>query len=413
MIDGDCEARGAVATQEELSSTFSSTEQQTTSMQNFAGVTLNDSKWACKMCTYLNWPRSQRCVQCYTKKGAILETGSNEATIIAGRQQNFDSKALITNESFKRQELMANNVNNKMSLIKLAANIPTTSNNMTKSTDNIQGTTISRTKLAALPVSVSSSSNLEKSSNIYINATILNEESPLVAKSATTAITAIVDRTERSEGAEEDFINDYKKSKQSKQLCECIDETHISSSMIIASTTKESIAPTVANSNVNAKIQMTEQTTNTTKNNNMNMNMNNSNNHSNYSNNNHNHCISSSSSLSRCNSNNMDAEMNASNSAASAAAAAVMFNAERLSPLGAATAHMNLTVASMKQQQTNQQQLQQQQQHHQHYSNNQNQSNISNNQQNYHLSYMISKWSCNVSVFSILIKILRILIKLY
>lgn len=411
MIDGDCEARGAVATQEELSSTFSSTEQQTTSMQNFAGVTLNDSKWACKMCTYLNWPRSQRCVQCYTKKGAILETGSNEATIIAGRQQNFDSKALITNESFKRQELMANNVNNKMSLIKLAANIPTTSNNMTKSTDNIQGTTISRTKLAALPVSVSSSSNLEKSSNIYINATILNEESPLVAKSATTAITAIVDRTERSEGAEEDFINDYKKSKQSKQLCECIDETHISSSMIIASTTKESIAPTVANSNVNAKIQMTEQTTNTTKNNNMNMN--NSNNHSNYSNNNHNHCISSSSSLSRCNSNNMDAEMNASNSAASAAAAAVMFNAERLSPLGAATAHMNLTVASMKQQQTNQQQLQQQQQHHQHYSNNQNQSNISNNQQNYHLSYMISKWSCNVSVFSILIKILRILIKLY
>lgn len=411
MIDGDCEARGAVATQEELSSTFSSTEQQTTSMQNFAGVTLSDSKWACKMCTYLNWPRSQRCVQCYTKKGAILETGSNEATIIAGRQQNFDSKALITNESFKRQELMANNVNNKMSLIKLAANIPTTSNNMTKSTDNIQGTTISRTKLAALPVSVSSSSNLEKSSNIYINATILNEESPLVAKSATTAITAIVDRTERSEGAEEDFINDYKKSKQSKQLCECIDETHISSSMIIASTTKESIAPTVANSNVNAKIQMTEQTTNTTKNNNMNMN--NSNNHSNYSNNNHNHCISSSSSLSRCNSNNMDAEMNASNSAASAAAAAVMFNAERLSPLGAATAHMNLTVASMKQQQTNQQQLQQQQQHHQHYSNNQNQSNISNNQQNYHLSYMISKWSCNVSVFSILIKILRILIKLY
>lgn len=411
MIDGDCEARGAVATQEELSSTFSSTEQQTTSMQNFAGVTLNDSKWACKMCTYLNWPRSQRCVQCYTKKGAILETGSNEATIIAGRQQNFDSKALITNESLKRQELMANNVNNKMSLIKLAANIPTTSNNMTKSTDNIQGTTISRTKLAALPVSVSSSSNLEKSSNIYINATILNEESPLVAKSATTAITAIVDRTERSEGAEEDFINDYKKSKQSKQLCECIDETHISSSMIIASTTKESIAPTVANSNVNAKIQMTEQTTNTTKNNNMNMN--NSNNHSNYSNNNHNHCISSSSSLSRCNSNNMDAEMNASNSAASAAAAAVMFNAERLSPLGAATAHMNLTVASMKQQQTNQQQLQQQQQHHQHYSNNQNQSNISNNQQNYHLSYMISKWSCNVSVFSILIKILRILIKLY
>lgn len=42
--------------------------------QNLAGASTSDNKWACKMCTYLNWPRSLRCVQCYTKKGAVLET---------------------------------------------------------------------------------------------------------------------------------------------------------------------------------------------------------------------------------------------------------------------------------------------------------------------------------------------------
>lgn len=28
----------------------------------------NRAKWSCPNCTYLNWPRSQRCVQCYTKR---------------------------------------------------------------------------------------------------------------------------------------------------------------------------------------------------------------------------------------------------------------------------------------------------------------------------------------------------------
>ncbi|XP_037947775.1 ubiquitin thioesterase trabid [Teleopsis dalmanni] len=32
-----------------------------------------DAKWACKMCTYLNWPRSLSCVQCYTKRGAVTD----------------------------------------------------------------------------------------------------------------------------------------------------------------------------------------------------------------------------------------------------------------------------------------------------------------------------------------------------
>lgn len=37
-------------------------------------VSDNSSKWSCKMCTYLNYPRSLRCTQCYTKKGATADT---------------------------------------------------------------------------------------------------------------------------------------------------------------------------------------------------------------------------------------------------------------------------------------------------------------------------------------------------
>lgn len=38
----------------------------------------NDKKWRCPGCTYLNWPRAQRCVQCYTKKDADSILNLNE-----------------------------------------------------------------------------------------------------------------------------------------------------------------------------------------------------------------------------------------------------------------------------------------------------------------------------------------------
>ncbi|XP_030562654.1 ubiquitin thioesterase trabid [Drosophila novamexicana] len=46
----------------------------------------DSEKWACKVCTYLNWPRSLRCVQCCTKRGgaAAMEPAADKETNSAG-----------------------------------------------------------------------------------------------------------------------------------------------------------------------------------------------------------------------------------------------------------------------------------------------------------------------------------------
>lgn len=39
----------------------------------------DSEKWPCKVCTYLNWPRSLRCVQCCTKRGGeAIERGNDK-----------------------------------------------------------------------------------------------------------------------------------------------------------------------------------------------------------------------------------------------------------------------------------------------------------------------------------------------
>ena len=38
--------------------------------------TIETQKWSCQICTYLNWPKSNKCVQCYTPKS--LTTPSND-----------------------------------------------------------------------------------------------------------------------------------------------------------------------------------------------------------------------------------------------------------------------------------------------------------------------------------------------
>jgi len=39
----------------------------------------DSEKWPCKVCTYLNWPRSLRCVQCCTKRGGeAIERGNKD-----------------------------------------------------------------------------------------------------------------------------------------------------------------------------------------------------------------------------------------------------------------------------------------------------------------------------------------------
>lgn len=47
---------------------------------NACGQSNQDSskaKWPCPRCTYLNWPRSIRCVQCYTRRNDDIVSESN------------------------------------------------------------------------------------------------------------------------------------------------------------------------------------------------------------------------------------------------------------------------------------------------------------------------------------------------
>lgn len=75
----DCEARGAVAEVIDVEPSSFNACIRSQDTQNSAGAaTANDTKWSCKMCTYLNWPRSLRCVQCFTKKGVALDTSPSQ-----------------------------------------------------------------------------------------------------------------------------------------------------------------------------------------------------------------------------------------------------------------------------------------------------------------------------------------------
>ncbi|XP_077992452.1 ubiquitin thioesterase Zranb1-like [Glandiceps talaboti] len=47
------------------------------------------AKWSCKTCTFLNWPKATRCMQCYTPKGGTIivnESGSPRTTTSSKRQ---------------------------------------------------------------------------------------------------------------------------------------------------------------------------------------------------------------------------------------------------------------------------------------------------------------------------------------
>lgn len=46
----------------------------------------DSEKWPCKVCTYLNWPRSLRCIQCCTKRGG-------EAVERASSHKDHDNEA--------------------------------------------------------------------------------------------------------------------------------------------------------------------------------------------------------------------------------------------------------------------------------------------------------------------------------
>ncbi|KAH8268652.1 hypothetical protein KR026_011275 [Drosophila bipectinata] len=64
--EGSCAAEEAAGVEPSPTSTCYSLQPQNQARQSNVA---DSEKWPCKVCTYLNWPRSLRCIQCCTKRG--------------------------------------------------------------------------------------------------------------------------------------------------------------------------------------------------------------------------------------------------------------------------------------------------------------------------------------------------------
>lgn len=117
--DTDGEAHGAVADVIDVEPTSfnacsRSSSQDTQNTAAAATVTASDSKWSCKMCTYLNWPRSLRCVQCYTKKGVSSNDTSSPSqdigaiSVASFKQQQCELEQNLTANIQKHKRLSDN-----------------------------------------------------------------------------------------------------------------------------------------------------------------------------------------------------------------------------------------------------------------------------------------------------------------
>ncbi|EDW16982.1 ubiquitin thioesterase trabid isoform X1 [Drosophila mojavensis] len=74
----------------------------------------DSEKWACKVCTYLNWPRSLRCVQCCTKRGAAdKETNEAGEALQALRISGSDTELNATEHGSRLIGAVASNSNRR------------------------------------------------------------------------------------------------------------------------------------------------------------------------------------------------------------------------------------------------------------------------------------------------------------
>lgn len=73
------------------------------------------------MCTYLNWPRSLRCVQCYTKKGVAADTSPSQdigaISVACFKQQpqppQFELEHNVTSAAIEKHKLLRENLDPK------------------------------------------------------------------------------------------------------------------------------------------------------------------------------------------------------------------------------------------------------------------------------------------------------------
>lgn len=99
---------------EPTSTCFVRQSAQPQSQQTRHSNVADSEKWACKVCTYLNWPRSLRCVQCCTKRGAAdKETNEAGEALQALRISGSDTELNATEHGSRLIGAVASNSNRR------------------------------------------------------------------------------------------------------------------------------------------------------------------------------------------------------------------------------------------------------------------------------------------------------------
>ncbi|XP_054726778.1 ubiquitin thioesterase trabid [Anastrepha obliqua] len=209
-FDGD-EERGATADVVEASSLNACYAQSRQDVPSTLPATASPSgcaKWACKMCTYLNWPRSLRCVQCCTKRGTTVDvnvdqqvcnsgeaaavslTTSGNLDAIEGPQGYMDKRSktgegseTTVNNIANPNTISSNNIKDQLKALRITNDMELNSSNIAEAQRNEASSHTSQIN--------------KKSSNSYIQSigAASNRLSPFEQSSTTNMITATTTTT--------------------------------------------------------------------------------------------------------------------------------------------------------------------------------------------------------------------------
>ena len=75
-------------------------------------VQIDTTKWSCSTCTYLNWPKSMKCVQCYTPKPDLsqeINNNNNNTNNNSSSENNSVSNGDINNKSNETNTILLKN----------------------------------------------------------------------------------------------------------------------------------------------------------------------------------------------------------------------------------------------------------------------------------------------------------------
>jgi hypothetical protein len=105
-----------------------SNKNHSSSQENIINQSIEKEKWSCNVCTYLNWPKSAKCVQCYTLKTnrndnlVDLVSLNNDGEVMKSKM----NKKSFTNLHEQLQQNLVINANNTISNNRSPCNSPCT-----------------------------------------------------------------------------------------------------------------------------------------------------------------------------------------------------------------------------------------------------------------------------------------------